>query len=218
MRKDGEYDWLLSKIPGWKTYTAVKASVQSLLARYRKVKTFLVSIPPYLRSNKRYIAKYSMLYLLLWSAEWSLGIPIELVILGCGGCCFFIDFYIKAIRPFKPSLALSALRRRGALKKKAFRKQKPSFVIWSTFYVEVGRFLANPTLRIVKTKAAGLFNYMWLVAFVGAFLDFLLCPPLMAWLAFVPPTYSDHERLMELMVSGFFIDNGMDYSQSHVIN
>lgn len=72
-------------------------------------------------------------------------------------------------------------------------------------------------LRIAKAKAAGLFSYIWLIAFVSTFLEFILCPPLIVSLGFVPPTYPDHARFMEYMVAGFLIDNGLDYTQSYVI-
>lgn len=216
--EDEDWDWLLSKIPGWKTYSSIRASWRAVLAYYKRVRGVLAGIPPYLRSNKRHIAKYTTLYLFVWAAEWFLGLPVEFTILGGGACCLVIDLYIKFLRPFKPTSALSSLRRRAYLKKKSFKRQKVSFVIWSTFYVGAGRFLANPALRIVKTKAAGLFRYLWLAAFVDAFLDFILFPPLVAWSGQVQPTYPDQERLMGLMVSGPFIDNGLDYTQSHLIN
>lgn len=218
MRNGGEYDWLLSKIPGWKTYTSLKASLRAFLAYYKKAKGVLAETLVYLRSNKRYVAKYSVLYLIMWTVEWFLGVPVEFVILGGGLCCLFIDLYINLLRPVRPSSTINTLKRGASLKKKAFKRQKLFFVVWSHFYVGVGRFLSNPSLRVAKTKASNLFNYMWLAAFVGTFLDFILCPPLMAWLGHVPPTYPDHARSMGLMVSGFFIDNGLDYTQSHLVN
>lgn len=218
MRKEGDYDWLLSKLPGWKTYSSVRASWWAFQAFIKKVRAVLAGIPPYIRSNKRYIAKYSLLYIFIWALEWLLGVPVEFTIFGGGVSCLITELYIRLLRPLKPTSVLSALRKRAFLKKKAFRRQKPAFIVWSTFYVGVGRFLSNPTLRVTRAKAAGLFNYIWLAAFVETFLDFLLCPLLMAWLTFVPPSYSDHARFMELMVSGFFIDNGLDYTQSHLIN
>lgn len=143
---------------------------------------------------------------------------MEFAILGGGACCLVIDLYVRFLRPLRPTLALSALKKRASLKKKTPKRQKQSFALWSTFYVEAGRFLSNPTLRIAKIKAAGLFNYIWVIAFVSTFLDFILCPPLILSLGFVPLNYPDHACFMELMVAGFFIDNGLDYTQSHVIN
>jgi hypothetical protein len=52
---------------------------------------------------------------------------------------------------------------------------------------------------------------------VSTFLEFILCPPLIVSLGFVPPTYPDHARFMEFMVAGFLIDSGLDYTQSYVI-
>lgn len=63
MRKDGDYDWLLSKIPGWKTYVSLRDSLRTFLTYYRMVMAVLAGILPYLRSNKRYLAWYSVLYL-----------------------------------------------------------------------------------------------------------------------------------------------------------
>lgn len=211
-------EWLLSKIPGRKTYVSLRARVKTLLGYYRTAKAVLVGIPRYLRSNKKYVAKYSALYLSLWAAEWSLDLQVEFIILGGWAFCLVVDFCVRFLRPLRLASPLSILKRTALLKKKAFKKQKPSFVVWSTFYVGARRFLANPSSRIAKNKASSLFRYLWLAAFLNAFFEFILCPPLLVWLGYVPPTYPDHERLVELMASGVFIDNGLDWTQSHVIN